>query len=903
MSNRERTGNFDYSGLVSRSTLTSCSPCTADTEQIRQFLDLVFPISPGAEALPYHYGIRTRYLKKTENAFQKRVFEKLFDRHDPAVDFACGRSEREETIAVWVTINPVDATTWSENQKATCDANIIRRHAFFIDFDNERPAYTNATDAERERSLKAATACQDWLTEQGFPEPINCDSGNGHHLLYGTDMPVDDRGLVEEFLKRLAAKFSGDGVKVDTVVHNPGRVCKLPGTFTRKAPHTPERPQRLARLIQYPRRLEPVPQELLRAVVGVSFKPKPSVKGQAAEQQVEADSKNTQSRRAEPVSRGVDIRKLRIDSVLTYLQAVGIEVAGVPQKEKEDFTVINLPYCPFKTPEHTDGGTGILVYDSGRISVKCFHEKCDGGTWAKLQEAFDLKFDEVVDESATQAIMGTTTRKVSDPLELAHVHNRKWFTEDGTPTLVCFGEDTHRYNEDEGWVPTKPRDLAPWVRATVQEVFDEHARIISALKGTPIKPRPVNGDVVNETIRAMESLCRREILTTDQPPIWLNQVVDWDSDDLLVFRNNIVSIRRYCDGQDDYWIPRTPKLFYEGQAAFAFTPTTDRPNEWHRFLESLEQSEEWYTLLQQIMGYCLLPSYDLQKYFMIVGPPRCGKGTITRVLENLVGGPGVVCSLNLKNFATEFGLEKAIGKRLALVPEIHMPAKEQTEIINNLKAITGGDLVSVNRKKIREVSLRLPMKIIMSTNNFVALPDNSGALQARVLPIKLTKSFVGKEDLDLAKKLKPEYPGILIWALDGLKKLIKDGGKFTLPQSTLDELEQLADSSAPLQTFVQECCHVNLTQGVRSPALYEIYKTWNQQANPGIASLSDAEFADELRATVSTISKKKASKPNVQKQGDCHIVQTDFDGDRSGRPNLWFGICPKPVWRVVRGEP
>lgn len=891
MSDQQVKPSFDLSTILPTSSTTG-PVCTTDTENIRQFLDLLFPLPPGESVLPYHYGIRTGYYKQTKGGRRKIVFEELFNHHDPAVEFACNRSEKEETFAVWVTINSVDRKSMTEGQKATGMDNIVHRNAFFIDFDNQRPKDTNATEAERKRSEEVAHACREWLAEQGFPEPALCDSGNGHHLLYRTDLPVDDRGLIESFLQAVSGRFTEEAVNVDTVVHDPARVCKLPGTITRKGDHTQERPQRMAKLLDHPRQLALVSQELLRKVAGESYRPKPAAVSRKPGPRPTAPSERKLK------SRGVDIRQLRVKSVLTYLAAVGIETTEIQQKEKEKFTVVTVPYCPFKNEEHTDGNTGILVYDSGKISVKCYHRKCKGGSWAKLQEAYGLKYSDVVDETATEAIMGTTDRKLDDPLMLAQMHNRKWFTEDGTPTLVCFGDETNRYHDEEAWVPTSREDLFPWVRATVQEVFDEHARIVSEIKGKRIKPRPVTGGMVNESIRAMQSLCRRAILTTAQPPFWLEPVVGWDADDLLILKDHVVNVRRYADGEEDYWIPRTPKLFYRGQSRFDFDPDCPEPTEWLKFLTSLEQSDDWYELLQQIMGYCLLPSYDLQKYFMLVGPKRSGKGTITRVLEDLLGGSSVACSLNLKNFASEFGLEKAVGKRLAIVPEIGMPKANREEIVNNLKAITGGDLVAVNRKNKPELSMRLQMRIIMITNNFVALPDNSGALHARVVPIKLTKSFWGKEDEELADKLKPEYPGILIWALEGLRKLRKAGGKFTLPQSTQDELDQLAAASAPLQAFVEECCQVDLTQAVRSTALYEVYKAWNLIANPGTEHLSEQEVADGLKSTVSTIRKERATKSNVKKHKDFQVVQTDFDGDRAIRSNLWLGICPKPECRT-----
>jgi phage/plasmid-associated DNA primase len=114
------------------------------------------------------------------------------------------------------------------------------------------------------------------------------------------------------------------------------------------------------------------------------------------------------------------------------------------------------------------------------------------------------------------------------------------------------------------------------------------------------------------------------------------------ADDLLTFRNGILNVRNFIERHAEYFIPPTAKLFYEHQAQFDFDPHAPCPAEWHRFLDSLERSDTWRMSLQQIMGYCLWLGYDLQKFFVLVGPPRSGKGTIATVLESLVGGESAV---------------------------------------------------------------------------------------------------------------------------------------------------------------------------------------------------------------------------------------------------------------------
>ena len=99
---------------------------------------------------------------------------------------------------------------------------------------------------------------QDYLKEQGWPEPVVGDSGNGAHLLYRVDLPNDRESmeLVKGVLEALSFKFSDETVAVDTTTCNAARIWKLYGTTARKGDNTEERPHRVSRLLKVPQEAE-----------------------------------------------------------------------------------------------------------------------------------------------------------------------------------------------------------------------------------------------------------------------------------------------------------------------------------------------------------------------------------------------------------------------------------------------------------------------------------------------------------------------------------------------------------------------------------------------------------------------------------------------------------------------
>lgn len=145
----------------------------------------------------------------------------------------------------------------------TSDADIIARRWLLIDVDSTRPSGISATDEEHELALAHTLLIRDFLRQRGWPEPVYADSGNGGHLLYRVDLPADDGGLTQRTLAEVAALFDDRLVKVDRTVYNPARISKVYGTFSCKGDDTPDRPHRLARIIDAPEVLRAVPMELL----------------------------------------------------------------------------------------------------------------------------------------------------------------------------------------------------------------------------------------------------------------------------------------------------------------------------------------------------------------------------------------------------------------------------------------------------------------------------------------------------------------------------------------------------------------------------------------------------------------------------------------------------------------
>lgn len=236
----------------------------------------------------------TEYLRVLTSRFTSGVLEiravDCSERFNPKPHIECGffdlshlheaataaiTLQSKNARGVYFTLNPVRPDLLSRRANRTApqnnrdqisagDSDIVRRCWLLIDADPARISGVSSSQQEKEVAAKLSEEVETYLSLSGWPDPIKADSGNGFHLLYAIDIPVDDGGLVRNCLRALAAQFDSNSVKIDTVVYNPSRICKLYGTISRKGDHTAERPHRYSKIIGGPKSPIIVPEELLK---------------------------------------------------------------------------------------------------------------------------------------------------------------------------------------------------------------------------------------------------------------------------------------------------------------------------------------------------------------------------------------------------------------------------------------------------------------------------------------------------------------------------------------------------------------------------------------------------------------------------------------------------------------
>jgi len=380
--------------------------------------------------------------------------------------------------------------------------------------------------------------------------------------------------------------------------------------------------------------------------------------------------------------------------------------------------------------------------------------------------------------------------------------------------------------------------LLPWLHAAVRMVYEPQTEL-----WVP-EDFPANPHTVKTSLESVKAYTHLPAATPS--PCWLDGRPDRrDPREIVPCRSSLLHLPTMQH------LSPTPAFFAVNGLDYDHDPKAPEPRQWQAFLSQLVEDDlQAWDLLQEWFGYCLTGDTSQHKMLLIVGPRRSGKGTIARVLTRLVGA-GNVCGPTTSGLAGNFGLQPLIGKSLAIVSDARFSGENIQTVVERLLCISGEDSLTIDRKHMTSVTMKLPTRFVFLTNELPRLTDASGALSGRFMMLRLTESFYGREDKTLTNRLLTELPGILNWSIDGWRQL-QQRGHFVQPSSVEDALRDMEDLSSPVGAFVRERCDVGGGLRVWIDDLYQAWKQWCE-ADGRINVTTKQTFGRDLMAAVAGV--------------------------------------------------
>lgn len=360
----------------------------------------------------------------------------------------------------------------------------------------------------------------------------------------------------------------------------------------------------------------------------------------------------------------------------------------------------------------------------------------------------------------------------------------------------------------------------------------------------PPKVRKVGTHLIGDIALAIGS----ETLLSGRvdPPVWLIDNPPFPAANVLPTLNALVHLPSYVEGKAGAIVKPTADFFCPYALDYGFNPKAPEPHELALFLTSVWPKDgESFLAFQEWLGYLLTLDKSQHKMALLIGPPRSGRGTICRLIKKLIGASNVA-SPTLSGLATQFGAECLIGKPVAIIGDARQSNRSDWAVaLERILGITGDDSMTIDRKNRTAWTGDLTTRLILVSNELPRFPDQSGAIATRPLIFKFTESFLGREDKALDAKLEAELPSILLWAIEGWKRL-RQRGSFLQPSAGKDLIDQLRDLSSPVGAFVREKCEVKAGNLVARSELFQAWKDWCADRNR--VAGNDATFGRNLAA-------------------------------------------------------
>lgn len=293
--------------------------------------------------------------------------------------------------------------------------------------------------------------------------------------------------------------------------------------------------------------------------------------------------------------------------------------------------------------------------------------------------------------------------------------------------------------------------------------------------------------------------------------LWVRDAA-WDRHGLVVFKNTALEpVGGGC-------VPLIPGLMATSRIETDYDGGATCP----RWLAFLNDVFGWHRsdatrdaiigVLQEWFGLLLWrgqKARDMKLALILFGPSRTGKTVISTVARGLVAGrcAGVVAKL----LEQHFGPAALIGMDAWIADDC--VGRGDTVDAEWFKVIVTGEERSVPRKGLPNIECRFGIPVLWTANHLPRVKDDSQAVYNRAVLVPMNKVFSVEEvgAVDFAGHdgmgeviAATELPGVVNWALEGLRRILARR-HFVLPDVLTEAGKEFEEENNPVAVWLKEC--------------------------------------------------------------------------------------------------
>ena len=253
---------------------------------------------------------------------------------------------------------------------------------------------------------------------------------------------------------------------------------------------------------------------------------------------------------------------------------------------------------------------------------------------------------------------------------------------------------------------------------------------------------------------------------------------------------------------------------------------------WLAFLDRIvNENRELIAFLQRWLGYCLSGRVNEEVLLFCYGTGSNGKTVFINTVTNIFSSYGQTAPMDMfmyshhEHHPTE--LARLVGRRLVTANETTKGRRWDEAKIKNL---TGSDKIAARFMRQDFFEFDPTHKLMLAGNSKPGLMSVDEAIRRRIalapFEVQIPKD---ERDLELAVKLRAEWPGILRWMIDGAASWYANG--LQIPDAVRIPTNEYLDDQDTLRQWVEERTRKDPRATTRSRDLFADWSAWCDKLN------------------------------------------------------------------------
>lgn len=293
--------------------------------------------------------------------------------------------------------------------------------------------------------------------------------------------------------------------------------------------------------------------------------------------------------------------------------------------------------------------------------------------------------------------------------------------------------------------------------------------------------------------------------------------------DYIVVNNGMV------DWKNQMLVPWDPVIKTTVAFDINYDPTADCPR-FEGYLADWLPDAQVRAVMQEYLGYCLIPNTNFRKAMFLYGKGKNGKSMLIEFLQDFFGD--YAAKLSYDGLFTRFGPASLKDKLVNIFDDTTIAFTKETSTAKNLIA---GGAISAEFKGRDMFTFNNVARLIFSSQETPRTSDNTVAWYDRWFFIKFPNSFraSNKAKTEIQNALREEKDGIFNWMIQGLIRLMAND-EFSDSTKLEKYNADYRGQNDNVTQFIQHlCCH-NEEAKVSINDLYRVYNVWvnNEQLRP-----------------------------------------------------------------------